>query len=180
MDLRKLLYAGMFTAIMSIMAQIALPIPFSPVPVTLQVMAICLAGAILGSKTGFISILTYDLLGIIGVPVFSNFHGGLSSLLSPGGGYIIAFPIAAYIIGLILERNEINVFKVVIAMSAGLIVIYLFGMIQMKILLGLTWAKAFMMAVGVFLPLDLIKIVLSSFIVIPVRKAIGNVSHLRV
>ena len=90
---------GLMAAVTAIMAQIAIPMP-QGVPMTLQTFAVTLAGIILGSKRGAISMLIYLLLGAVGLPVFSGFRGGLGMLVGPTGGFLISFPIMAFIIGL--------------------------------------------------------------------------------
>lgn len=96
---------GVITAVIVIMAQISIPMPLG-VPMTMQTFAITLAGIVLGSKKGAITSLIYILLGAIGVPVFANFNGGYQLLVGPTGGFIISFPIMAYIIGLGIEYKN--------------------------------------------------------------------------
>ena len=88
---------GVVTAVIVIMAQISIPMPLG-VPMTMQTFAITLAGIILGSKKGAVASLIYVLLGAVGVPVFANFSGGYQLLVGPTGGFIISFPIMAFII----------------------------------------------------------------------------------
>lgn len=87
---------GVVTAVIVIMAQISIPMPLG-VPMTMQTFAITLAGIILGSKKGAVASLIYVLLGAVGVPVFANFSGGYQLLVGPTGGFIISFPIMAFI-----------------------------------------------------------------------------------
>lgn len=96
---------AIMTAITVVMAQISIPMPMG-VPMTMQTFAITLAGVILGSKKGGLSILVYVLLGAIGVPVFAGFSGGVQNLIGPTGGFIISFPIMAYVIGLGVEHRK--------------------------------------------------------------------------
>ena len=96
---------AIMTAITVVMAQISIPMPMG-VPMTMQTFAITLAGVILGSKKGGLSILVYVLLAAIGVPVFAGFSGGVQNLIGPTGGFIISFPIMAYIIGLGVEHRK--------------------------------------------------------------------------
>ena len=96
---------GVVTAVIVIMAQISIPMPLG-VPMTMQTFAITLAGIILGSKKGAVASLIYVLLGAVGVPVFANFSGGYQLLVGPTGGFIISFPIMAFIIGLGVEYKK--------------------------------------------------------------------------
>ncbi len=94
---RELTYIALFVAFISVSAQLA--IPLGPVPFTLQTMLILMAGLILGSKKGTICVLVYILLGAVGIPVFSGFTGGLSTIFLNTGGFIMSFPLMAYVAG---------------------------------------------------------------------------------
>ena len=96
-----------FTFLTAITAQITIPV--KPVPFTLQTMAVLLSGAILGAKRGALSQLFYLTLGIIGFPVFAQTPDGaigFARLLGPTGGYLLAFPLAAFITGRLIEINK--------------------------------------------------------------------------
>jgi len=173
MKVKEIILIGLFAAITAILAQIAIPLPITPVPITFQVLAVCLAGAILGSRLGTLSILVYLLLGAAGLPVFAKFTGGISIILGPTGGYLIAFPIAAFIIGKIIEKSKNpNYFNVTLSMLLGLIIIYLFGMTWLSFVTHMTLKKAFIAGVLSFIPLDIIKIIIAAVIVIPVRNIV--------
>ncbi len=103
--IRNLCMIGLFTAVISIMAQIVIPMPFG-VPFTMQTFAITLAGIILGSKNGAVASIIYVMLGAVGLPVFANFTGGWQSIVGPTGGFLLSFPIMAYIIGLGTEHRS--------------------------------------------------------------------------
>ncbi|MBA4538000.1 biotin transporter BioY [Bacillus aquiflavi] len=125
----EITYVGMFSALMMIGANITSFVPFlviGGVPITLQSFFAVLAGALLGSRLGAISMTVYALLGLIGAPVFARFSGGFSSLLSPTFGFIISFIFTAYITGKIVERSQrLPVF--ITAAFFGLIVNYFIG-----------------------------------------------------
>lgn len=113
-----------FSAITIIAAQVS--IPANPVPFTLQTLAVVLAGAFLGAKNGAISQLLYIFIGAVGFPVFANGMGGLPILFGPTGGYLIAFPLGALIVGAIVEKYK-SYFMVVTAMFLGNLSIILIG-----------------------------------------------------
>lgn len=98
-------FVGLFTAVLSITAQIAIPLPFG-VPLTLQTFAVSIIGIILGAKNGALTTFIYMLLGAIGLPVFANFRGGFQTLFGQTGGFILSFPIMAYIIGIGTELRS--------------------------------------------------------------------------
>ena len=112
-------------------AQISIPLPFTPVPFTLQPMIVLLGGAALGSRLGCYSQILYLAAGIAGLPVFANsplLPAGAARLLGPTGGYLISYPAAAWIVGTLAERGfDRRYLRSVVAMLAGLAVIYACG-----------------------------------------------------
>src|SRR5215204_6140633 len=92
--------AALMAAVTAVAAQIAIPLPFSPVPFTLQVLGVILSGLLLGPRYGALAQAIYLLIGAVGVPVFAQFRGGLGVLLGPTGGYLLSYPIAAAVAGL--------------------------------------------------------------------------------
>ncbi|MFC0026175.1 biotin transporter BioY [Neobacillus cucumis] len=121
--------AAMFVALMAIGANISTIAPFlhvGGVPITLQTFFAILAGAILGSRVGSIAMVVYMLVGLVGVPVFADFTGGLTTVIKPTFGFIVSYILAAYIIGKLVEKNKsLPVF--IIASFIGMAVNYLFG-----------------------------------------------------
>jgi biotin transport system substrate-specific component len=91
---------ALMAALAAVGAQIAIPLPFSPVPFTLQVPAVILSGLLLGSRHGALSQIVYLLLGAAGAPVFAQFSGGFAHLVGPTGGYLLSYPLAAAVAGL--------------------------------------------------------------------------------
>nr|WP_096911847.1 biotin transporter BioY [Neobacillus jeddahensis] len=121
--------AGMFVALMAIGANIATIAPFlhvGGVPITLQTFFAILAGAILGSRLGSIAMIVYMLVGLVGVPVFADFYGGLSIIIRPTFGFIISYILIAFIIGKMVEKNK-SLATFIIASLIGMVVNYLFG-----------------------------------------------------
>jgi biotin transport system substrate-specific component len=116
-----------FSILTAISAQISIPI--KPVPFTLQTMIVLLAGAFLGAKNGAYSQLLYLFIGAIGFPVFAQTADGtmgFARLIGPTGGYLIVFPIAAYLVGLLTEKNQ-KYLTVIISMFAAELVVIAFG-----------------------------------------------------
>lgn len=117
-----------FAILTAIAAQIAFPA--KPIPFTLQTMLVVLSGAFLGSRDGFYSQVFYLGLGIVGLPVFAatpEAGYGIARLFGPTGGYLLAFPLGAFLTGLIVERNTTNYYAVVIAMFLGNVVVIALG-----------------------------------------------------
>jgi len=113
-----------FAILTAIAAQFTIPV--KPVPFTLQTMMVILAGAVLGPRNGAYSQLLYLSAGIIGLPVFANSSFGIATLFGPTGGYLLAFPAAAYFVGYLVKKSQKYLF-VVAAMFHGSIFIILVG-----------------------------------------------------
>jgi biotin transport system substrate-specific component len=112
-------------------AQISVPLPFTPVPLTLQPLVVLLGGAALGSRLGLMSQLLYLAAGLAGLPVFAAspvLPQGLARVIGPTGGYLMSYPIAAFVTGLLAERGfDRRYLTSVAAMGAGLLVLYTVG-----------------------------------------------------
>ncbi|MBS4177915.1 biotin transporter BioY [Lederbergia citrea] len=124
-----LVYASMFSALMMIGANITSFVPFmviGGVPITLQTFFAILAGALLGSRIGALSMMVYAFIGLAGAPVFARFSGGISTIIHPTFGFILSFILVAYITGKIIEKNGKLHFYIIAAL-AGTAVNYLFG-----------------------------------------------------
>jgi len=123
----ELFWIFTFSIMTVISAQVSIPI--QPVPFTLQTMVVLLAGAFLGAKNGAYSQVLYIFLGAIGLPVFAQTADGtigLARLIGPTGGYLLAFPIAAYLVGLLTEKNQ-KYLSVIISMFVAELVVILVG-----------------------------------------------------
>lgn len=124
---RSLLLCALFSALIAIGAFIKIPIPI--VPFTLQFLFTTLAGLLLGSKLGFVSVSVYIVLGLIGLPVFTQ-GGGIGYLLQPTFGYIIGFAVGAFVTGFIMEQAKKRGFITYLsACFMGLLVVYALGMV---------------------------------------------------
>ncbi|ONI45194.1 hypothetical protein AN640_04845 [Candidatus Epulonipiscium fishelsonii] len=131
MKTRDLTICALFAAMTAVLAQISIPFP-GGVPLTMQTLAVALCGIILGPKLGGISVLIYVCLGAIGLPVFSSLSGGLQTIVGSTGGFIISFPIMAYVIGKISE-NQKNKFIVFGSTVLASIINYTIGTIQFSL-----------------------------------------------
>jgi biotin transport system substrate-specific component len=150
-----------FSLLMALSAQIVIPV--GAVPYTGQTFIVLLAGALLGSRLGAISVIVYLLEGAIGLPFFSGGHGGLVHLMGPTGGYLIAFPAAAFITGAFAEHGWDRKFiSAAAAMAIGSVVIMLSGWLWFSLVMRTSPAIAFFDTVLKFIPGDLIKIALAA------------------
>src|SRR3712207_1750584 len=97
--LKGMIFAALFAALTAACAWFKVPLPFTPVPITLQTLAVLLSGAMLGAYYGALSMIIYLILGAIGLPVFAGGGSGFGSLLGPTGGYLLSYPIASFVVG---------------------------------------------------------------------------------
>lgn len=124
---KNLMYCSLFTALIAVGAFIKIPIPV--VPFTLQFLFTTLAGLLLGSKMGAVSVIAYMVLGLVGLPIFSE-GGGIWYVFKPSFGYIIGFCIGTYVTGLMAERmKEKTIPGYLAANFTGLMIVYAVGMI---------------------------------------------------
>lgn len=152
-------YCAVSACILAIMAQFCISLP-SLVPITMQTLGIYLMGLILKPKLAFISSFVYLLMGAIGLPVFSGFTGGISSLVGPAGGYIFSFPLVALIISIIVDKKDSWGIKV-IALIIGTIICYSIGTLWFIYVTKASLVSALAICVIPFLLGDSIKIVIS-------------------
>ena len=177
----KLVICALFAALIAVLAQFAIPLPFSPVPLTGQVIGVMVAGAVLGSKAGVLSITAYLMLGAAGAPVFSLGRGGIYMLTGPGGGYLWGFIPAVYLIGWIIERSDHSLkLPPSLAMLLGLMVIYLCGAIQLGLIMRYSPGQVFMVGVLPFIPLDLLKVAFSVYLYSHIKNSLSKnrLSHI--
>lgn len=152
------------TALTAALSQVSFPLPFTPVPFTLQPMVVLVGAAALGARLGAASQILYLMLGIAGMPVFAyapELPQGIGRLLGPTGGYLMAYPLAAFVTGWLAERGmDRRILTSILAMTAGLGTIFAGGVLWLSVGLGLSAA----LAVGFypFIVVDLVKIVASA------------------
>jgi biotin transport system substrate-specific component len=171
--------AALMAAVTAVAAQIAIPLPFSPVPFTLQVLAVILSGLLLGPRYGALAQAIYLLIGAFGVPVFAQFKGGLGVVLGPTGGYLLSYPIAAAVAGLATHAAWSAPRRRALWMSllwgcVGLAVIYAFGATWLAVVTRLPIAAALAQGVAPFVIFDLIKVALAALVAVAAAPAIAT------
>lgn len=163
----------MMAAVTAVFAQIVIPLPFSPVPFSLAVLAVFLTGAILDKKHAFLAQLVYVLLGAAGLPILANFQGGLSAVVGPTGGYLITYPLMAFLTAWIAEKiGKTKWYCYYPGMILGLLVCYSLGTAWLAISGKMGFGAALMAGVVPFAVFDLIKIVIASSFAFAVNKAL--------
>lgn len=156
-SLQKMVLSALMAALTAAGAYMVLPI--GPVPIVLQSLFVLLSGLLLGSRWAAASMGVYLLAGVLGLPVFAGGGGGLAKLMGPTGGYLVGFPLAAFLIGLVAERSRGKLWLNLLGLVAGSLVIYLCGVTWLKMVLGISVAKALVVGMFPFLPGDAAKIV---------------------
>lgn len=151
-----MIYAALMAALTAAGAYIAIPV--GPVPIVLQNLFIMLTGLLLGRHWGLISVCVYLVAGAIGLPVFAGGTGGIGKFVGPTGGYLLGFAAAAYLIGAISEKSKGKIILDILAMIAGSLVIYMFGVSWLKVVTGMSLSKAVSIGMLPFLPGDAVKI----------------------
>lgn len=150
-----------FSLLTALSAQIA--IPAGPVPITAQTFAVLLTGALLGSRLGAAAMIVYLVEGASGLPFFYAGSSGVAYLLGPTGGYLVAFPAAAFITGAFAEHGwDKHFFSAVAAMAIGSVIIMLSGWAWFSYVTNTPALVAFQVNVLKFIPGDLIKILLAA------------------
>ncbi|MBS6397577.1 MAG: biotin transporter BioY [Clostridiales bacterium] len=166
---RKMIMAGMMTAVVAVMSQIQFPLP-SGVPVTMQTFAVALCAYVLGWKYGLVSTFIYILVGAVGVPVFAGFSGGISFAVSPTGGYIWGFLPMAALCGLGSEsRNKLRLY---LFSLLGLAACHLFGSVQLAVTAGLSPLAAFAVGSAPYLVKDVICMAAAYWLSGAIRRAL--------
>lgn len=161
-----------FTILTAIAAQVAIPV--KPVPFTLQTMMVVLAGAFLGARNGAYSQIIYLALGAVGLPVFAQTPDGLigfARLFGPTGGYLLAFPIAAYLTGYIVEKNK-SYIPVVLAMFAGNVIIILSGMSFLYTFYVREFSEALKLGAVIFSIWTVAKVIASAAVYFGIKKSV--------
>lgn len=161
---KQMVLIALMTAVTCVLGPLSIPLPFSPVPISLTNFAIFLAIFVLGMKNGTISFIIYLLLGAVGVPVFSSFRGGFQVLAGPTGGYLIGFIFLALIMGFALDHFDRKLLPTIIGMIIGMVVCYAFGTVWLAKLLSLSFKEGLMMGVIPYLPGDAAKIIIAAIV----------------
>jgi biotin transport system substrate-specific component len=183
-DMRDAIRVGavaLFAAMTAAASQVSVPLPFTPVPLTLTPLVVLLGGAVLGARLGMAAQVVYLLAGIAGLPVFAAsamLPQGALRLLGPTGGYLMAYPFAAFVAGYLAERGfDRRYLTSVLAMAAGLAVIFAFGVTWLALFArpaAAGFAAALSTGLYPFLPADLFKVCVAAAIMPGIWKLTGR------
>jgi len=173
---RRYALAGLlgFVVALGAASQVAIPIPGTPVPITLQPMVVVLAGMMLGPTSGAASMLLYLAIGALGVPVFAPVGApGLARFFGPTGGYLIAYPASAYVAGFVAQRFPSLAGRFVAALL-GIAALFVGGLSQLTLLTG-SFSRAVVLGITPFAVFDVVKAFIAAAIARPrVRSTITS------
>jgi biotin transport system substrate-specific component len=170
---RDLAYIALFAAITAVLGLVP-AVQIGPVPITAQTLGVMLAGSVLGARRGFLSQLLFLVLVAIGLPILPGGGGGLVVFAGATAGYLVSWPVAAFVSGLLVERfwsRYDAVWGTVANVVGGIGVVYAIGVPVLKVVSGLPWSDAVWFGAAVFIPGDLVKAVLAAVIAVQVRRS---------
>lgn len=162
------------SAVICVLGPLSIPLPFSPVPITLAIVGILLSVYVLGWKLGTVSVAVYLLLGAFGAPVFSGWSGGLGKISGPTGGYLVGFIFLAAISGIFIERFSEKKSIQFLGIMLGIAVCYLLGTVWLKIQANMTYADALTVGTLAYIPFDIAKALICVFVGNKLRKTVGK------
>jgi biotin transport system substrate-specific component len=160
-SLFRVTLTALFAALTAAGAFISIPLPFSPVPIVLQNLFALLSGLVLGPLMGPLAVLVYLAAGAIGAPVFAGGTGGFVRFLGPTGGFLFGYLLAALVAGLFTglprQGRSIPLWRIITGAILGMLIVYLPGLVQLKLISGLAWPQTFAAGCIPFIPGDAIK-----------------------
>jgi biotin transport system substrate-specific component len=148
-----------FSLVTAVSAQVSIPLPFTPVPITSQTFAVLLSGLVLGWRRGFLSQLVYLAEGAAGLPVFAGATGTVLHLVGPSGGYLWSFPLAAALVGWLVEQGAAcSTWRLAAALVAADTLMLAVGSTWLHVLFRVPFAQAWLLGFYPFLAMDVVKI----------------------
>jgi len=173
LETRDIVHCALFAAIVAALGLVPpIPLGFIPVPITAQTLGVMLAGAVLGAWRGLVALALFDLLVAAGLPLLAGGRGGFGIFLGPTGGFVLSWPLGAFLTGWLAERFGRSGVPALFAccVAGGIGAVYAVGVLWLALIGGLPWNKA-AMGLLVFVPGDLIKAGVAAFVAVAVRRA---------
>lgn len=160
------------SAMLCVSAYISFPLPFTPVPITMQVLAVIMTALILRPKLALAAQFIYTLLGIVGLPVFSGGKGGLGAIFSPTGGYIFGFLLASFLVSLLKGKTDSTIRFALVSVFVGIPCIYIPEICFYMIYANVGLSTAIAAVASVFVLIDICKCVAASIFAVLINKAL--------
>ena len=172
-QIRRTVLTAVFTALIAAGAFIAVPV--GPVPIVLTTLFVVLSGLLGGFRIGVTSVFIYLILGILGLPVFAGGAGGFAVITGPTGGYLFGYLLSAALAGLIFRMGNWSSKKIIVllvsaAALAGAAIIYIPGLLWLKLTLGMEWGKALKVGLLPFIPGDILKTIAAIALSLPLKE----------
>lgn len=162
-------------ALIAVAAQVAIPLPFTPVPLTGQTFAVLLVGASFGALRGAVTLLAYLAVGFAGLPVFAEGNSGLGILTAPSAGYLLGMVAAAVLVGRASERGwDRSLPRAALTMIAGNLVIYAVGVPYLAVAIGVGLPEAIGLGIAPFLVGDALKVLLAAGVLPATWRVVGE------
>lgn len=174
---KDIVYSALFATLTSVLAYITIPLPFSPIPITGQSLAVMLAGCVLTPIQAGLSMLTFLFMGIIGLPVFSGGRAGIGVIVGKSGGYLIGYLVGAVIISVLVRKSKSKITMFLACLFGGIIVVHILGAAWLGYVTSMGIGKAIMVGSVPFLPGDLIKAVVAVAIGVRLNKELRRYAH---
>jgi biotin transport system substrate-specific component len=157
--------------LIALCARFTLPLPFTPVPLSLQNFAMLLVALVLGSRLGAAALATYVALGAGGLPVFTPGPGGVAQLFGPTGGYLIAYPAAAFVAGYIAERARERFSYAALGAAAGNLVLFAGGIAWLMVLTGASLWQAAAFGLYPFFFAEVMKVMIAAALAVRIARS---------
>jgi len=170
---------ALMVAFVSAMSYVRIPLPFSDAAMTGQTLALNVIALLLTPAEAFITMLCYWMLGLVGAPVFGGMAGP-GKMFGPGGGYFIAFMLAAVIIAKTRGKRYSFGRYLLVTVLVGLLVVDGFGFLWLKLVTGMTWKVAWIAGMIAFAPFDVLKCVLACLVVKPLQRVLNVLDSCRI
>lgn len=164
-----------FVSVTALGAFVRIPLPFTPVPITLQTFFVLLSGAFLGSGLGATTQASYILLGLWGPPIFTGAGSGLLYLFGPTGGYLLGFVLASFLVGRLIKYSQSNLFLTFVIFCIADLLLLSTGVLWLKFLLGYSFKKLIFIGFIPFIPGDLLKAFIAAFVYLKVKSRIKEI-----
>ena len=171
----RVIGVAVFVILTSLGAFVRIPLPFTPVPITLQTFFVLLSGAFLGGNLGGVSQLCYMLLGISGLPIFTGAGSGLFYPFGPTGGYLLGFILASFFVGRFIKYGRDNLLSIFGILCLGDFVILCSGILWLKILIGYNVTKLLFIGFIPFIPGDLLKALVASTLYLKLKSRLKEI-----
>ena len=184
-SIRDICTAAVFAALTAVCSQIIIPLPFTPVPISLGMVGVYAAAILLPPRRAVLSQICYLLLGAVGVPVFGGLRGGLTWLFGPTGGYLLVYPLMSAIVSAALNSKSAlqtestprrTLLKGAAALCAAHLVLYLGGTAWLCALTGNPFVAGLSLAVFPYIPLDIVKLMFCVTAIIPLRRRFRRIA----